>query len=134
MSITNISEHTNHPFGDNVAKEFTADEKQQKFFDNYYTKVDSVDPAHFDIVRGFLIGKGFDESTIDNLSITLLEVAREQDINPVDLIKQLDDVDNKLKLNTLLCILLNTTRNRTSILGYSLGKTVSSNISRTILA
>ena len=33
----------------------------------------------------------------------------------------------------LLCILLNTTRNRTSILGFNLDKIISTNISRTIL-
>ena len=131
MSVTNITEHTNLPYED---AKITADEKQRKFFDSYYTKDASVDPAQFDIVRGFLVGKKYDETAIDNLTISLLEVAKEQQLNPIDMIQQLDDIDDRLKLNTLLCILLNTTRNRTSILGYTQAKIVSTNISRTILA
>ena len=50
------------------------------------------------------------------------------------MVQQLDDIEDKLKLNTLLCILLNTTRNRTSVLGYSTAKTVSTKIQRAILA
>jgi len=131
---TNFVENTNFPVDDQVSDQMSADAKQRKFFDNYYTKVGSVDPAQFDIVRGFLLSKGLDEASIDNLTISLLEVSKEQGLNPVDLVKQLDDVKDKLKLNTLLCILLNTTRNRTSILGYSEAKLVSTNIQRAILA
>tara|TARA_B100000809_G_C15111782_1_gene520885 strand:- start:433 stop:837 length:405 start_codon:yes stop_codon:yes gene_type:complete len=134
MDRTNVSKFTNQPISNNIENELSADEKQRKFFDNYYSNVESVDGAQFDIIRGFLLSKKFDESTVNNLAITLLEVAKEQQIDPTDLITQLDDVDNKLKLNTLLCILLNTTRNRTSILGFNQSNIISDKITRTILA
>ena len=85
-------------------------------------------------MRGFLQRKNLEETSIDNLTISLLEVAKEQQLNPIDMVQQLDDIEDKLKLNTLLCILLNTTRNRTSVLGYSTAKTVSTKIQRAILA
>jgi len=133
-TYTDIIENTNVPVNDNIDKELTPDEKQRKFFGNYYKKVGSVDPAQFDIVRGFLLGKKFEESVVDNLTISLLEVAKEQELNPTDMVKQLDEIDGKLKLNTLLCILLNTTRNRTSIIGFNQTKTINANILRTVLA
>ena len=64
----------------------------------------------------------------------LLEVAKEQDLSVPDLIAQLDGLEDTLQLNTLLSLLLNTTRNRTSILGFEQTTAVSDNISRTILA
>ena len=133
-TYTDTIEKTNVPVNNNIDKELTPDEKQRKFFGNYYKQVGSVDPAQFDIVRGFLLGKKFEESVVDNLTISLLEVAKEQELNPMDMVKQLDEIDGKLKLNTLLCILLNTTRNRTSIIGFNQTKTINANILRTVLA
>ena len=133
-TYTDTIEKTNVPVNNNIDKELTPDEKQRKFFGNYYKQVGSVDPAQFDIVRGFLLGKKFEESVVDNLTISLLEVAKEQELNPMDMVKQLDEIDGKLKLNTLLCILLNTTRNRTSIVGFNQTKTINANILRTVLA
>ena len=134
MAITGNVNKTNLPIFDDTFAEFTQDEKQKQFFNNYYTNVDSVNPAHFDIVRGFLVGKNFDASTVDNLVISLLEVAKEQDLSVPDLIAQLDGLEDTLQLNTLLSLLLNTTRNRTSVLGFEQTTAVSDNISRTILA
>ena len=131
---TNFVENTAFPVDEHAADQMSADAKQRKFFDSYYTKVGSVDPAQYDIVRGFLQRKNLEETSIDNLTISLLEVAKEQGLNPIDMVQQLDDIEDKLKLNTLLCILLNTTRNRTSVLGYSTAKTVSTKIRRAILA
>ena len=68
------------------------------------------------------------------MSITLLEIAKEQQVDPIELVKQLEIVPDKLKLNTLLCILMNTSRNRTSVLGFDHTKTINKNIKRTILA
>ena len=131
---TNFVENTSLPIHENADGNFSSDVKQRKFFDNYYTKVDSVDPAQFDIVRGFLLGRELEVSTVDNLTITLLEVAKEQQLDPVELIDQLELVDDKIQLNNILCILLNSTRNRTSVLGYGQATVVNTNIQRAILA
>ena len=96
MSYTNFTEHTNLPVNDNIDKNLSSDEKQRKFFGSYYTKTESVDPAQFDIIRGFLLGKKFGETVVDNLAISLLEVAKEQGLNPIDMMQQLDDIDDKL--------------------------------------
>lgn len=112
----------------------TADQKRQKYFDNYYTSVKSVDPAQFDIVLGFLKGRGFDETVQRNLAISILEIAKEQNINPLDLIEQLDQVKEAIQLNTLLCLILNTARNRTSVIGFDKPKVLNNTIKRTILA
>lgn len=112
----------------------TADQKRQKYFDNYYTSVKSVDPAQFDIVLGFLKGRGFDETVQRNLAISILEIAKEQNINPLDLIEQLDQVKEAIQLNTLLCLILNTARNRTSVIGFEKPKVLNNTIKRTILA
>lgn len=131
---TNYYKNTAVPVNNNADGSLSSDDKRRRYFDNYYTKTTSVDPALFDIVSGFLEGRGYDKTTKDNLSITLLEIAKEQQVDPIELVKQLEIVPDKLKLNTLLCILMNTSRNRTSVLGFDHTKTINKNIKRTILA
>ena len=45
---TNFVENTSFPVDEQAADQMSADAKQRKFFDNYYTKVGSVDPAQYD--------------------------------------------------------------------------------------
>ena len=133
-AFTTFNQNTAIPVNTSRSGKLSEDQKRQRFFDNFYTKVQSVDPAQFDIVLGFLDGRGYDDTIKRNLAISLLEIAKEQNVNPVDLINQLDEVKDSLKLNTLLCILLNTTRNRTSILGFKKTTSINSTVQRTILA
>jgi hypothetical protein len=131
---TNYYKNTAVPVNTTQSGKPSIDEKRQRYFDNYYTKVQSVDPAQFDIVNGFLEGRNYSESVKRNLSISLLEIAKEQGLSITDLINQLSTIEDTLKLNTLLCILFNTTRNRTSVIGFSQSNKVISAIQRTILA
>lgn len=131
---TNYYKNTAVPVNNNADGSLSNDDKRHRYFDSYYTKTPSVDPAHFDIVSGFLEGRGYDKTTKDNLSITLLEIAKEQKVDPLELIKQLETVSDTFKLNTLICILMNTSRNRTSVLGFNHTKTINKNIERTLLA
>jgi len=133
-NYTNYYKNTAQPINETSSGKLSVDDKRQKFFNNYYTKVQSVDPAQYDIVIGFLKGRGYEESVQRNLSITLMEIAVEQDVNIVDLINQLEEVKDSIKLNTLLCILCNTTRNRTSVLGFKKDGSINSTVKRTILA
>lgn len=133
-SYTNYYKNTSLPVNTTEKGKPSLDDKREAFFGNYYSKVQSVDPAQFDLIIGFLEGRGYDESVKRNLAISLLEIAKEQNVNPVDLINQLDEVKEELKLNTLLCILLNTTRNRTSVVGFSRTNQINNTVKRTILA
>ncbi len=133
-SYTNYYKNTALPVNTLKSGKLSNDEKRQKYFDNYYTAVQSVDPAQFDIVLGFLDGRGYDDTVKKNLAITILEIAKEQNVNPIDLIDQLSTVEDSLQLNTLLCILLNTSRNRTSILGFQKTTSINNTVKRTILA
>ena len=133
-SYTNYYKNTALPVNTLKSGKLSNDEKRQKYFDNYYTAVQSVDPAQFDIVLGFLDGRGYDDAVKKNLAITILEIAKEQNVNPIDLIDQLSTVEDSLQLNTLLCILLNTSRNRTSILGFQKTTSINNTVKRTILA
>ncbi len=133
-TYTNYYKNTAVPVNTTSNGKPSIDEKRQRYFDNYYTKVQSVDPAQFDIVNGFLEGRNYSESVKRNLSISLLEIAKEQGLSVTDLINQLSTMEDTLKLNTLLCILFNTTRNRTSVIGFSQSNKVISTVQRTILA
>jgi len=133
-TYTNYYKNTAVPVNTTSSGKPSIDEKRQRYFDNYYTKVQSVDPAQFDIVNGFLEGRNYSESVKRNLSISLLEIAKEQGLSVTDLINQLSTIEDTLKLNTLLCILFNTTRNRTSVIGFSQSNKVISTVQRTILA
>jgi len=133
-AFSTFNQNTAIPVNTSSSGKLSEDQKRQKFFDNYYTKVQSVDPAQFDVVLGFLEGRGYDDTVKRNLAISLLEIAKEQNINPIDLIEQLKTIEDSLQLNTLLCILLNTTRNRTSILGFKKTTSINNTVKRTILA
>jgi hypothetical protein len=133
-AYTNYYKSTAMPVNNTPSGKLSDEEKRQRYFNNYYTKVQSVDPAQFDIVLGFLDGRGYDDTVKRNLAISLLEIAKEQNVDPIDLINQLSEVQDSLKLNTLLCILLNTTRNRTSVLGFRKSTQINSTVQRTILA
>lgn len=133
-SYTNYYKNTALPVNTIKSGKLSNDEKRQRYFDNYYTVVQSVDPAQFDVVIGFLNGRGYDDTVKKNLAITILEIAKEQNVDPMDLINQLGEVEDSLQLNTLLCILLNTSRNRTSILGFKKTTSINNTVKRTILA
>jgi hypothetical protein len=130
-NYSSITQNTNLPIYSDQAKTVSSEKKQRNFFGNYHTKVGAVNPVDYDLIRGYLLGKNMDESSIDNLSITLVEVAKEQGIEITELIDLLD-TGGDLNLNTVLCILLNTTRNRTSVVGFRAPVTTSSEIRRLI--
>ena len=114
---TNVTENTSLPVHGNQVQEYTRDQKTNKFFDNFYSANVSVDPNEYELIRGFLKEKKIPESSIDNLAITLAEVAKEQGLSAADII-DLSSTSGDVQLDTIFCILLNTTRNRTSVLGF----------------
>ena len=79
-TYTNYYKNTAVPVNTTSNGKPSIDEKRQRYFDNYYTKVQSVDPAQFDIVNGFLEGRNYSESVKRNLSISLLEIKRTRTI------------------------------------------------------
>lgn len=130
---SSIIQKTNLPVYNTENTELSPDQKQRQFFGNYNTKVGSVDPAQYEVVRGYLLGKNINGAAVDNLAITLVEVATEQNI-AIDELIDLLDTGGELNLNTVLCILLNTTRNRTSIVGFNQVTVNNDNVERLILA
>ena len=93
----------------------------------------SIDPTEFDIVKSHLLAKGIDETAIDSLTVSLLNSATIQNFDITRLINILDTSDS-FQLNTVICILLNVTRNRTSILGFTQPQQINQNTERLIIA
>jgi hypothetical protein len=102
------------------------------FFDNYFTKTISFPAEQIDAVIGFFVKRGFDTTSANSISITLLTQARKENVNVfalLDSLKGLTDV----QLSQVIAQVLNSSRSRTSLLGYRVKPATDTFESRNIL-
>lgn len=89
----------------------------KEFFDRYFVHKVSFPANEIDAVVGFFLKHGFDESSAASTSIVLLNQARVDNINVfqlVDSLKQLSEVE----LSQVVAQIINSYREKTSLLGY----------------
>ena len=102
------------------------------FFDNFFTKTISFPAEHIDAVVGFFVKRGFDTNSANSIAITLLTQARKENVNVfalLDSLKGLTDV----QLSQVITQVLNSTREKTSLLGYRVKPATDTYESRNIL-
>lgn len=111
----------------------TAKTKNVKtFFDNFFTKTISFPAEQIDAVVGFFVKRGFDTNSANSIAITLLTQARKENVNVfalLDSLKGLTDV----QLSQVITQVLNSTREKTSLLGYRVKPATDTYESRNIL-
>ena len=101
------------------------------FFDSYFLKQISFASNEIDAVVGFFQNRGFDQDAAQSTAISILTQAKFENIKPfavIDTLKGLTDV----QLSRVVTEVLNTKREATSALGYSLPFTASNFESRNI--
>ncbi len=96
----------------------TSDEVKS-FFDKYFTSQISFPSNQIDAVLGFFLKSGFDEQAAKSTSIVLLNQARIDNVNPLQLVDTLKTLSAP-QLNAVVTEILNAYREKTSSLGYKI--------------
>jgi hypothetical protein len=101
------------------------------FFDSYFLKQISFAANEIDAVVGFFQKRGFDQDAAQSTAISILTQAKFENVKPfvvIDTLKGLTDV----QLSRVVTEVLNTKREATSALGYSIPFTANNFESRNI--
>lgn len=113
-----------------TASDSSTDVKQ--FFDKFFVHQVSFPSNQIDAVVGFFLKRNFDVDSARSVSIVLLNQARVDNINVfqlVDTLKALSDV----QLSQVVAQVLNTYREKISLLGYRIAPLADTYESRNIL-
>lgn len=89
----------------------------KSFFDKYFTHQITFPSNQIDAVLGFFLKNGFDEQAAKSTSIVLLNQARIDNVNPMQLIDTLKTL-NGAQLSRVVTEILNLYREKTSSLGF----------------
>lgn len=104
----------------------------KQFFDKFFMHQVSFPAAEIDAVVTFFLKHGFDVESARSTSIVLLNQAREDNVNVfqlIDTLKTLTDV----QLSQVVAQILNTYREKVSLLGYRIAPLVDTYEIRNIL-
>lgn len=104
----------------------------RQFFDKYYTSTVSFPANQVDAVLGFFLKNGFDEQSAKSTAIVLLNQARADSVNVFSLIDTLKSLPG-IELSQVVAQILNSYREKTSLLGYRIAPLVDNYESRNIL-
>jgi hypothetical protein len=108
MAITNNLPPTATP---------TSDDEVRNFFDKYFLHQITFPTNQIDAVVGYFLKRGFDEQASRSTAIVLLNQARLENINPLQLIDTLKGVSD-VQLSQVVAEVLNVYRDKTSVLGF----------------
>ena len=103
----------------------------KSFFDKYFTHQITFPSNQIDAVLGFFLKNGFDEQAAKSTAIVLLNQARIDNVNPMQLIDTLKTL-NGAQLSRVVTEILNLYREKTSSLGCKNLSTESTYESRNI--
>ena len=104
----------------------------KQFFDKFYSNQISFPTNQVDAVLGFFLKHGFDLESSRSTSIVLLNQAKLDNVNVfklIDTLKTLTDV----QLSQVVAQILNTYREKTSLLGYRIAPVTTTYDVRNIL-
>lgn len=87
------------------------------FFNKYFTHQISFPSNQIDAVLGFFLKNGFEEQAAKSTAIVLLNQARIDNVNPLQLIDSLKSL-NGAQLSQVVTEIINLYREKTSFLGY----------------
>ena len=94
-------------------------EEVKDFFDKYFRHQVTFPANQIDAVIGYFIKRGFDEDAARSTSIVLLNQAKIDGVNVFQLIDTLKNLTD-LQLSAVVTEILNSYRQKTSSLGYTI--------------
>jgi hypothetical protein len=103
----------------NIPTEATEDSSTEvkTFFDKYFVNQISFPASQVDAVVGFFLKRGFGEEAARSTGIVLMNQAKVDNINVFKLLDSLKGL-NDVQLSTIVSQVLNSYREKTSILGF----------------
>ncbi len=104
----------------------------KEFFDKFYQSKVSFPSDQIDAVVGFFLSKGFDVQSARSTGIVLLNQARVDNVNVLQLIESLKSLTD-VQLSQVVAQVLNAYRESTSLLGYRIEQVGNEFESRNIL-
>lgn len=104
----------------------------RQFFDKFFNTQISFPSNQIDAVVGFFLKHGFDSDSARSTSIVLLNQARADNINVFELVDTLKKL-NEIQLSQVVAQVLNTYREKISLLGYRIAPIANNYESRNIL-
>jgi len=93
------------------------DQPVRDFFDRYYQARVEYAASEVDAVLGFFSKRGFGESASSSISATLLQQAKIDGVGTFKLLDTLDGLTDA-QLSALVTEILNSSRIKSSVLGY----------------
>ena len=103
----------------------------RSFFDKYFTHQITFPSNQIDAVLSFFLKRGFDEEAAKSTAIVLLNQARIDSVNPLQLIDTLEGI-SEVELSQVVAEILNLYREKSSSLGFRLNVTEETFESRNI--
>jgi hypothetical protein len=86
-------------------------------YDSSFTKQHSFPAAEIDAVVGFFLKNNFDIASANSVAIGILNYARTNNVPPFELLDSLKPL-TEVQLTDVILEILNTNRDKTSLLGY----------------
>lgn len=97
----------------------TTTKEVKAFFDRYFNQQLTFPSNQIDAVVGFFEKRGFDKIASQSTGIVLLTQAKVEGVNPFKIIDTLKGL-TEVQLSQVVTEILNTYRQKTSVLGYKL--------------
>jgi len=107
--------------------------KTLRLFNGYFDTKVTVDINVYDVVHGFFVRKIKSQEAADALTAAVITTSFDNKLDPLQVIKDLDSVDD-LELDATLALYMNETRRNTSLLGVKQTQPVIEIVARSILA
>lgn len=109
MSVSNLPTAVSTDSGDEI----------KNFFNNYFDQPLTFPASQIDAVVGFFIKRGFETEAAKSTAIVLLSQAKVENVNVFKLLDTLKGTDNA-QLSQIVTEVLNTSRDKTSFLGFNI--------------
>jgi hypothetical protein len=107
-------------------------EEVRSFFNRYFTEPLTFPVSQIDAVVGFFIKRGFNETSAKSTSIVLLSQAKIEGVNVFQLLDTLKGL-NSVQLSGIVTQVMNSSREKISLLGFRTVNTAETIESRNIL-
>ena len=104
----------------------------KQFFDKFFIHEITFPSNQIDAVVGFFLKHGFDPESARSTSVVLLNQARLDNVNVFQLVDTLKKL-NEVQLSQVVAQILNSYREKTSLLGYRIAPLADTYESRNIL-
>lgn len=95
------------------------EEEVRAFFNNFFNSQITFPSNQIDAIVGYFLKRGFDDQSARSTAIVLLNQAKVDGVNVFKLIDTLSGLTD-VQLSSVVTEILNSSRDRTSILGYKL--------------